>query len=325
MAGRLFQAKHLLVASGDPYEIEDHCGRALRPHRLLLRNRMTTLDARLHHFPIGPLSLSRLCYGGDVTVVPTVPEEGNFLISLPLGGSAHFSHGTLSADLTPGHGAIVGPYRECELDIGRTFDQLLVHLSRHRVEMACADLAGKEKVEAVHFELPLNNVPDFWNKILEATATLSLLGDTGLHPKLFSHIEQLVIDSLLLTQPHNFSSAISASGRPAHSALVRRAMAYMHEHMGEPLRVGLVARQCGVSVRSLQAGFQREVGLAPSDWLRAERLDRVYAALSEAQPGTAGVTDIALQWGFVHLSDFAAHFRKRFGEKPSQVLSRRYS
>jgi len=34
------------------------------------------------------------------------------------------------------------------------------------------------------------------------------------------------------------------------------------------------------------------------------------------------VTDVALQWGFLHLGEFAAHFKARFGEKPYEVLAR---
>ena len=324
LAEHLFDRKHLILASNDPDEIVDGCSKALRPHGLQVRGRGGQLAARLHHLPIGPLSLSRLCYGGDVTVVPAVPQGGDFLVSLPLTGSARFRYGAAAADLRPGRGTIVGPYEACRLEIDGAFDQILLRLDRRRVEIQCADLVGTEKPAPVHFDLALRDSPAFWHKLLAAAASLSLFGDGLTHPRLFVRLEELIIESLLVAQPSNFSASISDGGQPARSAQMRKAMDYMREHIGEPLRLSQVARHCGLSLRSLQAGFQRDVGLSPSRWLRAERLDRVHAVLAAAPPGTVSVTDVALQWGFVHLGDFAAQFKDRFGKKPSAVLAKQH-
>jgi AraC-like DNA-binding protein len=35
------------------------------------------------------------------------------------------------------------------------------------------------------------------------------------------------------------------------------------------------------------------------------------------------VTEVALGWGFSHLGEFAAHYKARFGDKPSNVLAKR--
>ena len=101
-------------------------------------------------------------------------------------------------------------------------------------------------------------------------------------------------------------------------------MAYMREHITDPIRLSDVARHCCISLRSLQTGFQRDLGLSPGQWLRAERLERVHAVLLSAAPGSVAVTDVALAWGFFHLGEFAAHFKARFGAKPSEVLAKRH-
>jgi AraC-like DNA-binding protein len=38
--------------------------------------------------------------------------------------------------------------------------------------------------------------------------------------------------------------------------------------------------------------------------------------------GKQVVADVALRWGFTHLGRFAAEYRKRFGQLPSQTLKR---
>ena len=325
IADQLFDARHLVLVSGDRDEVVDGCSRALRRHDMFIRERRGKLATRLHHLPIGPLSLSRLRYGSDVTVVPSLPQEGNFLVTLPLQGSARFRYGAVSTDLQAGRGTIVGPYQEFQLDIDGSFDQILLRLDRRRIEVACANLLGAEKAAPVHFDLELRAIPVFWHKLLEAAAGLAMFSEALAHPKMFVRLEELIIESLLVAQPNNFSAAIAAAAGPAPSPQVRRAMDYMREHIGEAIRLGDVARHCGLSLRSLQAGFQRDVGLSPGRWLRAERLNRVHAVLVSAAPGSVAVTDVALQWGFFHLGEFAAQFRERFGEKPSAVLAKRRS
>ncbi|MCC8979295.1 AraC family transcriptional regulator [Bradyrhizobium acaciae] len=324
IADRLFDAKHLVLASGDLDEVVEGCSRMLRPHDLAMRGRRAKLAARLHHLPIGPISLNRLRYGGDVTVVPELSEEGNFLVTLPVQGSAQFRYGSAVADVTPGRGTIVGPYREFRLDIEGAFDQILLRLDRRRVEVVCASLLGSDKAMPVHFDLTLREMPAFWHK-LEAAAGLSTFGEALAYPKMFVQLEELIVESLLVAQPNNFSGAIAAANGAAPSAQVRKAMDYMRQHIADAVSLGQVARHCGLSLRSLQAGFQRDLGTSPSRWLRAQRLDRVHAILLSSEPGSVAVTEVALQCGFFHLGDFSARFKERFGEKPSAVLAKHRS
>ena len=47
----------------------------------------------------------------------------------------------------------------------------------------------------------------------------------------------------------------------------------------------------------------------------------VAASVVRAQPGES-VTEIAMQWGFTHMGRFSIEYRRRFGESPSETLSR---
>lgn len=323
LAERLFEARHLLLASSEVGEIVDVCSKALRPHALLVHQRAPRLAACLHHVPIGPFSVNRLRYGCRVSVTPAVPEEDNFLITLPLEGKARFHYGTESTDVEPGRGAIVGPYEAFHFDIDAAFDQIILRFNRRRVEQVCADLVCSEKALPIHFGLPLAGAPRLWDSLLDSTAGLAAVGDELKSGRWFEHVEEMMIEALLLSQPNSFDTVIYKALRPAPSAQVRRAMEYMREHVGEPIRMGAVARHCCISLRGLQMGFLRDLGTSPSRWLREMRLECAYQDLLLASPGSMTVTDIALQRGFFHLGEFGACFKARYGLKPSEVLAGR--
>ncbi len=101
----------------------------------------------------------------------------------------------------------------------------------------------------------------------------------------------------------------------------------MQAHADQPLSLADVCREAGCSARTLQAAFRQHAGMGPMDFLRQLRLDRVRAELQAAKgPGVAagsGVRGVAQKYGFLHLGHFAAQYRSRFGELPSETASRR--
>ena len=100
--------------------------------------------------------------------------------------------------------------------------------------------------------------------------------------------------------------------------LVRRADDYMRAGLGEPLSLLDLCRELGVSERALHYAFQQVRGLSPLAYFRACRLNAVRQELKTA-PDTATVQEVARRWGFGHPGEFAAAYRRLFGELPSQT------
>ena len=102
--------------------------------------------------------------------------------------------------------------------------------------------------------------------------------------------------------------------------LVRRAEDYMRAHLGDPLSVLDLCRELAVSERTLHYAFQEVRGLSPMAYFQAVRLNAVRREV-RAAADTVTVHDIAQRWGFWHTGEFAAAYRRLFGELPSQTLS----
>jgi AraC-like DNA-binding protein len=145
------------------------------------------------------------------------------------------------------------------------------------------------------------------------------------HALLAEQAENFLMSSLLLHARHNHSEAL-APGPVRHwlPRSVRRAEEYMASRLDQPVSLAELCQQVGVSARTLQAAFLQHRGEGPMVFWRHARLDRVHQLLrsGEVPPGAAPVADVAARHGFLHAGRFAADYRQRFGESPSQTLAR---
>ncbi len=102
--------------------------------------------------------------------------------------------------------------------------------------------------------------------------------------------------------------------------LVRRAEEYVRAHILEPLSMLNLCRELDVSERTLLYAFKEVRGLSPIAYFKALRLNGVRKELKSAD--IAAVYEVAQRWGFWHTGEFAADYRRLFGELPSQALCR---
>ena len=97
---------------------------------------------------------------------------------------------------------------------------------------------------------------------------------------------------------------------------------YIHARLSEPLPLSELCRHAGLKVRTLETGFREVTGLTPIAYIRSLRLNAVRRALHDASARQRSISDIALDNGFWHLSQFATDYRKLFGETPINTRRR---
>lgn len=98
---------------------------------------------------------------------------------------------------------------------------------------------------------------------------------------------------------------------------VRRAIRYIHQEAVNGVRAPQVAQYAGMSLRSLQNGFSKFVGITPAAYITRTRLLGVKQGL---QDGTfKSVAEAARHWGFSSASHFSQRYLEAFGEKPSHT------
>ena len=131
---------------------------------------------------------------------------------------------------------------------------------------------------------------------------------------------QLPIDLALAIQ-----SAGGAAGRPSsriRDLALRRAVSFIEDHPDESVTIRGLCEEVGVGWTSLVHAFREHFGVTPKAYLRTIRLNRARKGLLEAAP-EARVADVANRWGFWHMGQFAADYKRLFSELPSDTKSRR--
>lgn len=76
-----------------------------------------------------------------------------------------------------------------------------------------------------------------------------------------------------------------------------------------------------INARTLQRAFIEKYGVSPNSYVKALHLNSVYKKLSNNDTDkTTRIADVASSNGFWHMSQFAADYKRQFGELPSATL-----
>ena len=224
-----------------------------------------------------------------------------------------------------GQALVFSPEAPAEIRWSPDCAQLCLMIPRAGLEAELERLLGRSVRSRLRFDFGgaprnvagrLRTVLDLVVKELDQPSGLATSHVAG------RHLEGLLLDGLLLGQPHNYSDAAVGVPRSAPSRVIKRALELIEERPGEPWTTVGLATELHLSVRALQAGFKRELGMAPMAHLRMVRLRRAHAALRDANPAETTVQAVAMGLGLLHQGRFAVNYRAAFGESPSETLRR---
>jgi AraC-like DNA-binding protein len=286
------------------HEAREHVAGVFAAHRLACGAR--ELDF-IHDRTDRPrLSLNRLRYGADV-VVDAPALERFYLLQMTLAGSCEVELARRTVTVREGELLVINPTLPYRKRWRADCAQLIARLDRGLVEEAWTALHGAAPARPLEFAFA--NLP--------ATAVAGLAGALRrMHAD--ATTDRQLADALVASLPPAESDA--ACG--AAALIVRRAEAFMAAHLAVDLPIGEIAQAAGTTPRTLERAFRRERQATAVAQLRAMRLERARAALLAPRRSGCSVTDIATAVGLVHPGRFAADYRRRFGDAPSETLRR---
>jgi len=307
-----------------PEEAIHLCEASFYPHRLGLLGPSNTFGLTQRVTCVGPITMGDITYETDVALHF---DEGraSYHVCVPLRGWMESRHRGQQLTATPGLASIYRP--DAEVRVTRWpggSRHLQVKVEQFAVDRALETLLGGPRDFPVAFDAALSlragAVRDWVRLLLMVHHQLECPDSLLQHSLVWDPLVESLIHGLLLVADHPFSQALAAPAQPGRPAAVRDAMDIIEAGPHLPLTTSTLAKQCHVSVRSLQEGFRRHLGASPMAYLRVVRLQRAHRDLRLADAAHSTVACIAHRWGFTHLGRFAAAHKRMYGETPLQAL-----
>ncbi|WP_157995329.1 helix-turn-helix domain-containing protein [Peristeroidobacter soli] len=128
-----------------------------------------------------------------------------------------------------------------------------------------------------------------------------------------------VCDTWLREEP---GDDLTSPASTARCQAAVRARQYIDEHLDCALTLASVCQASYASPRALEYGFREIYGVSPIAYIRCARLSRVRGELYFSPHSIGKITQLAMKWGFWHLSQFSKDYYDLFGELPSITLGR---
>ena len=297
--------------------------------RVFARHRLETgrgsLDFSHQHVTLGENSISLLRYGSEIEII--APPLDFYLLQVTLGGRIQLRGAGFETTLEPGSAFVMNPglgYRKCW---DREAQQLLLKISRRRLECrvpAMANSGGAWAIEFASNALPTGALTDPLRQLLNQLGGNPEVSNPGSGQWSMANANvDHVVRAMLAGMPYRTGAYRNSADHCAVPDYVRRAERHLQANFHSAVQLVALAEFTGVSKRTLQEGFKRFRGKAPSQFSRDMRLDMARKAL--ILHGLENVTGIALEFGFTHFGRFAQAYAARFGECPSDTLRRRRS
>ncbi len=299
-------------------------------HDLLGSHRVKVTDGDLHSFAatfhavlIRDVTLGYLDYTTAVRIeARELPDD--HLVVVPATGTSTITTTGTEVTTSPVMASLPRPGQPMTIDCGADAAHLVVRISRQALETHLGRLLGRTVDRPIEFDPAFDlstGAASRWNFAVQMLHAELYETDSLLHQSAgVGPLEEFLMSALLYCQASNFRSQLDPSARRT-GRIVTDAMDFIEHHLAEPISVDDIAAKVEVSVRTLQNQFARDLDQTPTRYLRERRLDRARSDLADATVGSGvSVTDVATRWGFTHLGRFAAVYKSRFGESPSQTL-----
>ena len=315
---RLLNEKSRLFANADPYAVSDYVNQHVGSHCIRLP-KSGRPAASLSHRSFGSLDLCRISYGGSVRVTSPALET-IYHLQVLLQGHCLWRGYSQEHYFTPGELLLINPDDPVDLTYSDDCEKFIVKLPARLIERACSDNHWQSPSDGVRFASR--------HQLQQLDGFASLLGlvcdeaesEQSL-PLVQEHYTRIIATKLLGLLSNNVSRQELAESSPSFERLVQ----FIDDNLKQDISLEQLAQLAHMSPRSLYALFDKHLGTTPKHYIRQRKLERVRACLSDPVARVRNVTEVALDYGFLHLGRFSESYRSAFGELPSDTRRRRES
>lgn len=318
MESRLLSERSMVFDRADPYAVSGYVNQHVGVHCIHLP-KTSSPQASLNHRKFASLDLCRISYGGSVHVTSPALETIYHLQVLLRGNCLWRGHNQ-EHYLAPGELLLINPDDPVDLTYSADCEKFILKVPTSLLESVCLEQRWLHPAQGVRFlqnRYTLGELEGFVNLLamvcMEAEAAEPMF-------QVQEHYAQIVASKMLSLMKTNVSRAHLSS----RGATFEHIVDYIEQHLKQDIGSEELALQARMSLRSLYSLFERHARTTPNNYIRLKKLERVHACLSDETCNVRNVTELAMDYGFLHLGRFSQSYRQQFGELPSDTLKRRH-
>ncbi|WP_428036316.1 AraC family transcriptional regulator [Amphritea sp.] len=301
----------------DPQVISDYVNKHIGTHRISVKGECDQ-KASIWHRNLSDVALSRITYGGNVRV-QSADLEDIYHLQIVTSGVCDWSLADKDLRVSAGEVLLLNPNDRVDLNYSADCEKVIVKIPKSVMISALAEKVAYLPKDGVKFDHAVRKTSDHRSLIhllelifMEAEAAQSDFSQLAPYSSLlavklldcFSNNIQIPAEE---QAPHCFSAIDS----------------YIADHIKDDLSVDDLASLSRVSQRTLYNIFARHKSVTPMHYIKQQKLMHVHKMLQDGEGGCRNVTEVALDFGFMHLGRFSSEYRKMFGELPSETLKKR--
>lgn len=308
-----------VYSAAHPFEVSEYVRQNVGTHSLRL-SRSRDTNAALSHRRAGALDLCRLSYGTQARVVSDGLGD-IYHAQFILQGTCRYNLPGTTIDLPAGHVLVINPDEALDLTYSSDCEKFIVRIPASMLDEACSEHRWFKSNESIKFSQTPQRFEDI-NSLLMLLKLLCEEAESGLAtPQMLQHYNRVVTTKLMVLLKHNVNMVSPGECSPNFERLAH----FIDRNIKLELSAEDLARQAGLSVRSLYMLFEKCARMTPKQFVRKKKLEQVHAILSDPQQPCPNVTAIALEYGFTHLGRFSELYKLAFGILPSQSIRSRHA
>lgn len=290
--------------------VNDHIGQ----HRLELSGRSRAASS-LSFCEFAGFGLSRISYGNQVRVKS--PElEAIYHFQVVTRGECLWRQGADSLRLRAGEAMMVNPYEAIDLEYSPDCEKLIIKVPEE-VLYSARPMNRVGQAEALRFErrpVNLHQCPALPSILNAVFSELEEGGDDDIRSVSVPY-RDIILNKLLTVFPSTWTVT---DEQPRLSPAVARMVHYIDQNLKQAIDVEELSAVSNMSVRSIYNAFSKSFLVTPKCYIKQRKLQQLRTDLQTGR--CRNVTEVALDYGFVHLGRFSSDYRKLFGELPSETL-----
>lgn len=146
---------------------------------------------------------------------------------------------------------------------------------------------------------------------------VGLCNSTQIDPNILIH----ELPVMMLNAIARVADKIPAQISNSRDLILSKSLMFINSNIDRPIRMADLCNHTKMSERNLRYIFRELVGLSPIKFVKNLKLNKVRKDLFNIPPHTE-INVIANKWGFSHSGQFAADYKRLFGEYPSETMKK---